>query len=101
MPIYEYVCLDCREQFDALRPMGDADAPIACVECESEHTSRTISVFFAQSGGRGGGVAPPPKQKAGGAAGARPPLLASLTVSIRHPRRSLITPGDAHSPFLG
>jgi putative FmdB family regulatory protein len=52
MPIYEYVCLDCHEQFDALRPMAEADSPIACVECESEHTSRTISVFFAQSGGR-------------------------------------------------
>jgi putative FmdB family regulatory protein len=52
MPIYEYVCLDCQETFDALRPMAEADAPIACAECESEHTSRTISVFFAQSGGR-------------------------------------------------
>jgi putative FmdB family regulatory protein len=52
MPIYEYVCLDCHETFDALRPMAKADAPIACSECESEHTSRTISVFFAQSGGR-------------------------------------------------
>lgn len=51
MPIYEYVCLDCHERFDALRPMQDADAPIACTGCDSVHTSRTISVFFAQSDG--------------------------------------------------
>jgi putative FmdB family regulatory protein len=52
MPVYEYVCLDCRERFDALRPMAKADAPIACHACGSEHSSRTLSVFFAQSGGR-------------------------------------------------
>jgi putative FmdB family regulatory protein len=52
MPIYEYVCVDCRKQFDALRSMGDADDPIECVYCGSSNTSRTISVFFAQSGGK-------------------------------------------------
>ena len=52
MPVYEYVCLDCRERFDALRPMAQADAPIPCRVCGSEHSSRTLSVFFAQSGGR-------------------------------------------------
>jgi putative FmdB family regulatory protein len=63
MPIYEYVCLDCGTRFDALRPMRDADAPIACKECKSECTTRQLSVFFAQSGGRavagsnGGGCA--------------------------------------------
>jgi len=63
MPIYEYVCLDCNATFDILRPIAKADAPIACDDCESEHTSRTISVFYAQSDGRtlastnGGGCA--------------------------------------------
>ncbi|RPI33338.1 MAG: zinc ribbon domain-containing protein [Chloroflexota bacterium] len=52
MPIYEYMCKDCGAHFDALRSMKDADAPIACKECESRHTSRQISVFYAQSGGR-------------------------------------------------
>ncbi len=52
MPVYEYVCLDCGTRFDALRPMRQADAPIACHDCESEHTSRTLSVFFATSDGR-------------------------------------------------
>jgi putative FmdB family regulatory protein len=58
MPIYEYVCLDCGERFETIRPIKEADAPIACRECESQHTSRLLSLFFAQSGGRvvaGGG----------------------------------------------
>lgn len=62
MPIYEYVCLDCRERFEVLRPMKDADEPIHCQECESEHTSRCLTVFYARSGGKvvaggGGGCA--------------------------------------------
>ena len=52
MPIYEYVCLDCGEKFETLRAMKDSDAPIACQECASYHTSRTIAVFYAQSSGR-------------------------------------------------
>jgi putative FmdB family regulatory protein len=52
MPIYEYVCLDCRDTFDALRPMDQADDRIFCQSCESDHTSRTISVFFAPTDSR-------------------------------------------------
>lgn len=52
MPIYEYVCGDCGEQFDVLRPMKDAEAPIGCRKCESRRTERRLSVFYAQSGGR-------------------------------------------------
>jgi len=52
MPIYEYACLDCGEKFEALRSIQDADTTIACVQCEGEHTSRQIAVFFAKSGGR-------------------------------------------------
>lgn len=52
MPIYEYICLDCGAQFDALRSMKDADAPLACQQCQGENTARQLSVFFAQSEGR-------------------------------------------------
>lgn len=52
MPLYEYICLDCQNRFDALRPMKDADEPIECTQCQSLHTSRLISLFNAQSGGR-------------------------------------------------
>jgi putative FmdB family regulatory protein len=52
MPVYEYVCEKCGEQFEALRPMADSDAPIRCPACKSKRTSRTISVFAAHSGGK-------------------------------------------------
>jgi len=52
MPLYEYICLDCKTRFDALRPMKDADSHIECNQCGSDHTSRLISLFNAQSSGR-------------------------------------------------
>jgi putative FmdB family regulatory protein len=52
MPIYEYTCTDCGETFEVVRRIKDADAPIECSQCKSDHTARIISVFFAQSGGK-------------------------------------------------
>jgi putative FmdB family regulatory protein len=52
MPIYEYVCQKCETRFDALRSMSQADAAIVCESCGSKRTSRAISVFVAQSGGK-------------------------------------------------
>lgn len=52
MPLYEYKCSDCRTQFDALRSISKADAPIACQDCQGENTSRMLSLFFAHSDGR-------------------------------------------------
>ena len=52
MPIYEYVCLDCGERFEQVRLMKEADDPIACLKCDSQHTSRMLSLFFASSGGK-------------------------------------------------
>jgi putative FmdB family regulatory protein len=52
MPIYEYVCLDCGERFEQVRLMKEADDPIACRNCESDQTSRMLSLFFASSGGK-------------------------------------------------
>jgi putative FmdB family regulatory protein len=52
MPLYEYACMDCRAQFDALRSIKDADAPIACPDCEGQNTSRMLSLFYAHSDGR-------------------------------------------------
>lgn len=52
MPVYEYVCKDCGHQFDKMRPMSQADAPVACAHCKSESTRRLLSRFFASSEGR-------------------------------------------------
>ena len=52
MPIYEYTCQDCGKHFETLRSMKDADAPIHCIQCDSQHTARQVSACYAQSGGR-------------------------------------------------
>jgi putative FmdB family regulatory protein len=52
MPLYEYVCKDCGNHFDALRSMKDADKPIECRSCHGSETKRAMSVFFAASEGR-------------------------------------------------
>lgn len=51
MPLYEYYCSKCSTKFDALRPIGQADAPIKCEHCDSQRTARVLSMFFAVGGG--------------------------------------------------
>jgi putative FmdB family regulatory protein len=45
MPLYEYYCADCRTKFEVRRPMREADATVACKQCDSERTSRVLSLF--------------------------------------------------------
>jgi len=52
MPVYEYACKECGHKFDSLRSMKEADAPIACKNCQSLHTHRKLSTFFSSSEGR-------------------------------------------------
>jgi putative FmdB family regulatory protein len=54
MPIYEYCCADCGAKFSKLRPMSQADVPIACANCQSTNTCRALSLFAAVSKGSGG-----------------------------------------------
>jgi len=60
MPIYEYRCESCGELAEALRPMRDADAPLACRGCGRETMRRLHSVFAAGKASAGGGADAPP-----------------------------------------
>jgi putative FmdB family regulatory protein len=51
MPIYEYICQNCKNEFEILRPMAQADEKLPCGKCGGD-TRRKISVFFAESGGK-------------------------------------------------
>ncbi len=53
MAIYEYNCQNCGNQFQARRPMKDADAPIDCPSCGRGEAKRELSLFFAASNGGG------------------------------------------------
>ena len=61
MPLYEYYCTDCRNKFEALRPMSKADASIPCKSCESSKTSRVLSLFAVHAG-NGGSTMPTPTE---------------------------------------
>jgi len=52
MPIYEYICHECGERFEIIRPIKEADSPIRCTTCQGHQTQRAVSVFYAQSGSR-------------------------------------------------
>lgn len=49
MPVYEYFCRACHTKYDKLRPMADADAPIACPECGEQTSVRALSLFAAHT----------------------------------------------------
>ena len=44
MPLYEYKCPACGNQFDLLRRMSQADEPVTCPSCNNG-AQRVLSVF--------------------------------------------------------
>ena len=51
MPIYEYICKDCNNKFEAVRSFSQADDPIKCSSCGSENTNRTVSKCWSIGNG--------------------------------------------------
>lgn len=64
MPIYEFVCTQCKNKFEKLLPMNDGKDGIFCPKC-SGAAQKVFSTFavsrgssemdFSSSGGGGGG----------------------------------------------
>jgi putative FmdB family regulatory protein len=54
MPLYEYFCASCGSKFEALRPMTQADAPLACPRCTYDGAARVISTCAVISRTNGG-----------------------------------------------
>lgn len=73
MPIFEYVCKKCNNQFEELVLGGD-DA-VACPACGSDKTEKLMSCCRSKMAGAGGGEAPqasasaPAAPSGGGCAG--------------------------------
>ena len=54
MPIYEYRCQECGDEFEKLvRASTDADQ-VECPQCHQVHVKRRLSLFGLGSGARGG-----------------------------------------------
>jgi putative FmdB family regulatory protein len=51
MPIYEFTCTKCKNQFEYLVFGGDKD--IACPDCKGKKVKRLMSACRHKSGGRG------------------------------------------------
>ena len=59
MPIYEYVCSDCEQKFELLKPMSQAEEGATCPKCGGK-SKRVLSRFSSCSDGSldfGGGSA--------------------------------------------
>jgi putative FmdB family regulatory protein len=54
MPVYEYYCDHCEKRFEALRPMSQSTAPMACPRCATPDARRLLSVCAAVSRDSGG-----------------------------------------------
>lgn len=69
MPIYEYVCRKCGEEFEELVSAGAKQGP-ACPQCGSEKTEKLMSACSGQvSGGEAGPGAMPSMPPMGGGCG--------------------------------
>jgi len=44
MPLYEYVCKDCRKKFELLTTYAASEAGVECVKCHSSNVRKLISV---------------------------------------------------------
>lgn len=56
MPLYEFHCNDCQDQFEELVRSSSAVDEVKCPTCGSQHVRRKVSMFASKVVG-GGGVA--------------------------------------------
>ncbi len=47
MPVYEYVCLDCKKKFSEVKPMSEYHPKaVKCPKCDSNNVERRWSSVF-------------------------------------------------------
>ena len=60
MPLYEFQCVDCHDDFEELVRSSAAVAEVTCPQCGSDRVQRKMSVFASKvSGGSAGFAAAP------------------------------------------
>lgn len=57
MPLFDYQCEACNNQFTELRKGSEKDLPISCPQCGKETSKRLVTGF--SMGGGGGSYSPP------------------------------------------
>ena len=56
MPIYEYRCDTCGNEYEELTRRGTRDEEVECPECGTHESDRVLSAFAVSGGSSGGGV---------------------------------------------
>ena len=64
MPIYEYICDDCKTEFEKI--VINKQQEIACPKCSSKKASIQLSVFSASTGSSNGSSGPSGSFSGGG-----------------------------------
>jgi putative FmdB family regulatory protein len=59
MPLYEYRCDACGNEFERLLRTKDVDSAVTCPACGSDGTRRKVSAFLAKGWTRGKVVSAP------------------------------------------
>lgn len=59
MPIYTYVCKDCRMKFDLLVGVTSEKTEFKCKKCGSKHIEKTFSSFSVQCPNQASGSSGP------------------------------------------
>jgi len=49
VPIYEYRCRKCGEEFEQYRPLSGSDKDIKCPRCGEQHPERHFSFYSPKS----------------------------------------------------
>jgi len=67
MPIYEYICEDCKAEFEKI--VINKQQEISCPKCASKRATIQLSVFSAAKGSSNGGSSGPSNSFSGGGGG--------------------------------
>jgi len=59
VPLYEYACSGCGEDFTLLQSMNAPADESVCPECGSDQVAKQFSAFAPSMGGSSSGSAPP------------------------------------------
>jgi putative FmdB family regulatory protein len=59
MAIYEYLCPNCKNEFELTRPMKDAGKPAKCPKCHAR--ARKLASVFGSTPAGGYGIKAPDK----------------------------------------
>lgn len=64
MPLYEYYCPTCKSTVELLRMPAQADAPVACPQCQTTSAQRILSLFATSV--KSASTSPAPAMSSGG-----------------------------------